>query len=132
MTMTDPIADMLTRIRNGNRAKHQHVDVPFSNEKMEIARILKEKGFIENWEKKEDGKQGILAISMRYSSYGEGAITGIKRESKPGLRVWIKAKDVPKVCDGIGIAIISTSKGIKTDEECRKENVGGEFLCRVW
>jgi len=132
MTMTDPIADMLTRIRNGSMAKHEYVYVPCSGEKQAIARILKEKGFIKGWEREDDGKQGILKISMRYDGKGEELISGIKRESKPGLRKWVKAKDISKVYDGIGVAIISTSNGIKTDEECRKENIGGEILCSVW
>jgi small subunit ribosomal protein S8 len=132
MTMTDTIADMLTRIRNASRAKHPDVDVPCSNEKQEIARVLKEKGFIKNWERMDDGKQGILKISLRYGKNGEDTIGVIKRVSRPGLRLWVKAKDIPRVHGGVGIAIVSTSKGIKTDEECRKENIGGEVLCYVW
>lgn len=132
MTMTDTIADMLTRIRNASRAKHIDVEVPCSKEKQEIARILKENGFIKSWERTDDDKQGILRISLRYDENGQELIIGIKRVSKPGLRLWVKAKDIPRVHSGVGIAIISTSKGIKTDEECRKENVGGEVLCYVW
>ena len=132
MTMTDPIADMLTRIRNAISAKHSDVDVPCSNEKQGVARILKENGFIENWKRIDDGKQGILKISLRYGEGGEDVIGSIKRASRPGLRLWVKAKDIPKVHNGAGIAIISTSKGMKTDEECRRENIGGEVLCYVW
>ena len=132
MTMTDTIADMLTRIRNASRARHPSVDVPCSKEKREIARILKGEGFIQNWERIDEGKQGILRISLRYSESGDEVIGNIKRVSKPGLRLWVKAKDIPRVHNGVGIAIISTSKGIKTDEECRKENIGGEVLCYVW
>ena len=132
MTMTDPVADMLTRIRNASKAGHVDVRVPCSKEKQAIAGILKEKGFIKNWERIDDEKQGFLRIFLRYSEDGEQIISGIKRVSKPGLRVWVKAKDVPKVHDGDGVAIISTSNGIKTDEECRKGNIGGEVLCYVW
>ncbi len=132
MTMTDPIADMLTRIRNASKSRHEIVSVPSSKEKMGIARILKEKGFIRGWKKIEDEKQGILEISLRYGSNGEEVFSGIKRVSKPGSRLWLKAKDVPSVHSGVGIAIVSTSKGLKTDEECREERVGGEILCYVW
>ncbi len=132
MTMTDPIADMITRIRNASRAKHAKVDVPFSKVKAEIARILKEKGFVRNWKKIEDGPQGILRISLRYTRKGEEIINGIKRVSKPGLRLWAKSKDVPKIHDGAGIAIVSTSQGIKTDDQCREEKTGGEIMCHVW
>ena len=132
MTMTDPIADMLTRIRNASHAKHTDVDVPCSNQKQEIALVLKKNGFIKSWERIDDGKQGILRISLRYGESGEEVIGGIKKVSRPGLRLWVKAKDIPRVHNGIGVAIISTSKGIKTDEECRKENIGGEVLCYVW
>ena len=132
MTMTDPIADMLTCIRNASMAGHAEVCVPCSSEKQAIARILKEKGFIKNWEKIDDLKQGVVKIFLRYTQDGEQLIIGLKRVSKPGLRVWVKAKDVRKVHDGVGVGIISTSNGIKTDEECRKENIGGEVLCYVW
>lgn len=132
MTMTDPIADMLTRIRNASKSRHEIVSIPSSKEKMGIARILKEKGFIRGWKKIEDEKQGILEVSLRYGSNGEEVFGGIKRVSKPGSRLWLKAKDVPSVHSGVGIAIVSTSKGLKTDEECREEKVGGEILCYVW
>ncbi len=132
MTMTDTIADMLTRIRNASHAKHLDVDMPCSKEKQEIARILKEKRFIKNWERTDDEKQGILKIFLRYDGNGEAMIGGIKRVSRPGLRLWVKAKDIPRVHGGVGIAIISTSGGMKTDEECREENIGGEVLCYVW
>lgn len=132
MTMTDPMADMLVRIRNGSKAKHPSVDVPFSKFKGEVVKLLKENGFVRSWEKIEDENQGILRISLRYTADGEEIIGGMKRVSKPGSRFWVKAEDVPKVHAGIGVAIISTSKGIKTDEQCREENVGGEVLCYVW
>jgi small subunit ribosomal protein S8 len=132
MTMTDPIADMLVCIHNGSRAKHPSVDVPFSKLKSEVAKLLQEKGFVKRWEKIEDGKQGILKIFLRYAADGEEVISGMKRVSKPGSRLWVKAEDVPEVHAGVGTAIVSTSKGIKTDEQCREENVGGEVLCYVW
>ncbi len=132
MTMTDGIADMLTRIRNASRAKHASVEVPCSKEKQEIARVLKENGFIDDCKRLDDAKQGILAIKLRYGEGGEEVISAIERVSKPGLRIWAKAKDIPSVHNGVGVAIISTSKGIKTDEECRKENIGGEILCYLW
>ena len=132
MTMTDPIADMLTRIRNASKSRHEIIDIPFSKEKMGIARILKEKGFIREWKKVEDEKQGILKVSLRYGSNGEEVIGGIKRVSKPSSRLWLKGKDVPSIHYGVGIAIVSTSKGFKTDEECREEKIGGEVLCYVW
>lgn len=132
MTMTDPVADMLTYIRNGSRAKHSDVSMPCSNEKIAIAEVLKKTGFIAGWKKVNDTRQGILKISLRYGKNGEEVITGIKRASKPSLRLWSKAADMPDVYNGVGIAIVSTSRGMKTDEECRKENIGGEVLCYLW
>ncbi len=132
MTMTDPIADMLTRIRNANTVKHETVDVPASNIKKEIVRILLEEGFIRGYDVIEDGKQGIIRIQLKYGQSGERVIQGIKRISKPGMRVYTNAYEVPKVLNGLGISIISTSKGILTDRQARKENVGGEVICYVW
>ncbi len=132
MTMTDPIADMLVCIHNGSRAKHPSVDIPFSKLKSEVAKLLQENGFVKSWEKIEDGKQGILKIFLEYAEDGEEIIGGVKRVSKPGSRLWVKAKDVPEVHAGVGAAIMSTSKGIKTGEQCREENVGGEVLGYVW
>ena len=132
MTMTDPIADMLTRVRNANMVKHETVDVPASNMKKEIARILLEEGFIRGYDVIEDGKQGIIRIQLKYGQTGERVISGLKRISKPGMRVYAAKDEVPKVLNGLGISIISTSKGILTDKQARKENVGGEVICYVW
>lgn len=130
--MTDPIADMLTRIRNGNKANHLSVSLPSSNEKRAIAQILLDEGYIKGFDVEEDNKQGILTIDLKYAEEGEKVISGLRRISKPGLRVYVKANEVPKVLDGLGIAIISTSKGLLTDKAARKLNVGGEVMCYVW
>ena len=130
--MTDPIADMLTRIRNGNHARHKSVDIPASNIKKEIAKILLDEGYIKNYDLVEDNKQGIIKIDLKYAQSGERVISGIKRISKPGLRVYVKCEDVPKVLGGLGIAIISTSKGIITDKVAREKGVGGEVICCIW
>ena len=132
MTMTDPIADMLTRIRNANMVKHETVDVPASNMKKELARILLEEGFIRGYDVIEDGKQGIIRIQLKYGQAGEKVITGLKGISKPGMRVYAAKEELPKVLNGLGISIISTSKGILTDRQARKEGVGGEVICYVW
>ena len=132
MTMTDPIADMLTRIRNANVVKHETVDVPASNMKKEIARILLEEGFIRGYDVIEDGKQGIIRIQLKYGQSGERVISGLKRISKPGMRVYAAKQEIPRVLNGLGISVISTSKGILTDKQARKENVGGEVICYVW
>lgn len=132
MTMTDPIADMLTRVRNANTAKHESVDVPASNIKKEIARILLEEGYIKGYDVIEDGKQGLIRLSLKYGKAGEKVITGIKRISKPGMRVYAEKESVPKVLNGIGISIISTSKGIVTDKQARALGIGGEVICYVW
>jgi small subunit ribosomal protein S8 len=132
MTMTDPIADMLTRVRNANMVKHETVDVPASNMKKEIARILLEEGFIRGYDVIEDGKQGIIRIQLKYGQAGERVISGLKRISKPGMRVYAANQEIPKVLNGLGISIISTSKGILTDKQARKANVGGEVICYVW
>ena len=132
MTMTDPIADMLTRIRNANVVKHETVDVLASNMKKELSRILLEEGFIRGYDVIEDGKQGIIRIQLKYGQTGERVISGLKRISKPGMRVYADKHEVPRVLNGLGISIISTSKGILTDKQARKENVGGEVICYVW
>ena len=132
MTMTDPIADMLTRIRNANVVKHETVDVPASNMKKELSRILLEEGFIRGYDVIEDGKQGIIRIQLKYGQAGERVIQGIKRISKPGMRVYTNAYEIPKVLNGLGIAIISTSNGMMTDKEARKNHLGGEVIAYVW
>ena len=132
MTMTDPIADMLTRIRNANTVKHETVDVPASNIKKEIVRILLEEGFVRGYDVIEDEKQGIIRIQLKYGQSGERVISGLKRISKPGMRVYAANHEIPKVLNGLGISVISTSKGILTDKQARKENVGGEVICYVW
>ena len=132
MTMTDPIADMLTRIRNANSVKHETVDVPASNIKKEIVRILLEEGFVRGYDVIEDEKQGIIRIQLKYGQAGERVIQGIKRISKPGMRVYTNAYEIPKVLNGLGIAILSTSKGIMADKEARQQQVGGEVLAYVW
>ena len=130
--MTDPIADMLTRIRNANMAKHEKVDIPASKIKIEITKILKDKGFIKSFKVLRDRKQGIIRVSMKYLEGYEKAITGIKKISKPGCRVYADKATIPKVMGGYGIAILSTSRGILTDEVCRGEGIGGEIICNVW
>ena len=130
--MTDPIADMLTRIRNASSAKHQSVEIPASNIKKELANILLEEGFINNVEVVDDGVQGTLKIDLKYGENDERIISGIRRISKPGLRVFAKTNDLPKVLGGLGIAVISTSKGLLTDKEARAQEVGGEVICYVW
>lgn len=131
MVMTDPIADMLTRIRNASQMKHTKVSMPASNLKLEVLRVLKEEGYISDFEKVEDGKQGIINVTLRYVDKVR-AITGIKRISKPGLRVYAKSDELPKVLNGLGIAIVSTSSGLMTDKEARKQNLGGEIIAFVW
>lgn len=132
MVMTDPIADMLTRIRNANTVKHSQVEIPASNMKKAIARILLEEGLIKGYDVIDDGKQGIIKIELKYGPGQEKVISGLKRISKPGLRVYVKKDEVPKVLGGLGIAVISTSKGLMTDKKARQENVGGEVLCYIW
>ena len=132
MVMTDPIADMLTRIRNGNNARHETVEIPASNMKKSLAEILLEEGFIRGFDVIEDGKQDVIKVQLKYGKDNEKIISGIKRISKPGLRVYVKNDEVPRVLGGLGIAILSTSKGVITDKIARKENVGGEVLCYVW
>lgn len=132
MAMSDPIADMLTRIRNGQRAKYSSVDIPGSKLKTEMARVMKEEGFIKNCKFIEDGKQGILRLYLKYDGEKKGAIFALKRISKPSRRVYVKGKDIQPVLNGMGIAIISTSKGVMTDKTARKLNAGGEILCNIW
>ena len=132
MSMTDPIADMLTRIRNACNAKHSRVDVPASKLKREVARVLAESRFIDNFAFIEDGKQGILRLYLRYDQNDNSIIRGLERVSKPGLRQYAGKADIPRVLRGLGIAIISTSKGVMTDKEARMNGVGGEILCSVW
>ena len=132
MTMTDPIADMLTRIRNANTVGHETVEIPASKMKKAIAEILKEEGYITDFEVIEDNKQGLIKVTMKYGANKEKVISGIKKISKPGLKVYAKAGEVPKVLGGLGIAIVSTSKGIVSDKEARKLGVGGEVICYVW
>ena len=132
MQITDPIADMLTRIRNANTAKHETVDVPASNMKKAIAEILNEEGYISGYQVIEDGKQGVIRIALKYGPNKEKVISGLKRVSKPGLRIYAGAEELPRVLKGLGIAIVSTSKGIMTDRAARKQNIGGEVLAFVW
>ena len=132
MVMTDPIADMLTRIRNANMVKHEKLELPASTMKKEIADILKREGFVQDYEFVEDNKQGVLRIFLKYGGNEERVITGIKRISKPGLRVYAKATEVPRVLNGLGIAIVSTSRGVLSDKEARAQAVGGEVLAYVW
>lgn len=132
MTVSDPIADMLTRIRNANIVRHETLEIPGSNMKKEIAGILKTEGFVKNVEYIEDDKQGIIRVFMKYSNENERVITGLKRISKPGLRVYAKREELPRVLNGLGIALISTSEGVLTDKEARKRNLGGEVLAYVW
>lgn len=132
MQITDKIADMLTRIRNASAAKHDTVDVPASNMKKAIAQILLDEGYIKGFQVIDDGKQGIIRITLKYGVGKEAVITGLKRVSKPGLRIYSTCKDMPAVMNGLGIAILSTPKGIMTDKQARKENVGGEVLAFIW
>ena len=132
MQITDTIADMLTRIRNANSAKHPTVDVPASNMKKQIAQILVDEGYIKSFRVIDDDKQGVIRITLKYTENKSQVITGLRRVSKPGLRIYSNSKDMPKVMKGLGIAIVSTSKGIMTDKKARELNVGGEVLAYVW
>ena len=132
MHITDPIADMLTRIRNANSQKHETVDIPASNMKKAIAQILVDEGYIKGFEVIEDGKQGMIHMTLKYGQNKSQVITGLRRVSKPGLRIYTGVEDMPRVMKGIGVAIISTPKGVMTDKEARKENVGGEVLAFIW
>ncbi len=130
--ITDPIADMLTRIRNAIVARHKEVEVPASKMKLAITRILKDEGFIEQYKLIKDGKQGIIKITLKYGENKESVISSLKRISKPGRRVYVNKKQLPRVLNGLGIAILSTSKGVITDKEARKIGVGGEWICSIW
>jgi len=130
--MTDPIADMLTRVRNANMVRHATVDIPASNVKKTIAEIMLKEGFIKKFDVIEDDKQGVIQIELKYGENKERVISGLKRISKPGLRVYAKKTDIPRVLGGLGTAIISTSNGIITDKEARKLGVGGEVICYIW
>ena len=132
MQITDPVADMLTRIRNANSAKHPTVDVPASNLKKAIAKILLEEGYIKAYEVQDDGTQGVIRITLKYLGKQEKALSGLRRVSKPGLRVYAGADELPRVLKGLGIAIISTSKGVMTDKKARELHIGGEVLAFVW
>lgn len=132
MVMTDPIADMLTRIRNASNQKHSAVDIPMSKLKLEMARILSESGFVSGFSVAGEGKDKKISVRLRYSKNDVPLITGIKRISKPGCRVYVGKEDVPRVIGGIGIAILSTSRGLLSDKEARKDKVGGEVLCYIW
>ena len=132
MQISDVIADMLTRIRNANNAKHETVDIPASNLKKSIAEILLEEGYIKSFQIVEDGKQGIIRVALKYAPGKQKVIHGLRRVSKPGLRIYSNCEDMPKVMNGLGIAIVSTSKGVMTDKKARQANVGGEILAFVW
>ena len=132
MQVTDAIADMLTRIRNANAAKHDSVKIPASNMKKAIAQILVDEGYIKGFTVEEDGKQGIMDVQLKYGPGKSQVITGLRRVSKPGLRIYTNVEDMPKVMKGLGIAILSTPKGIMTDKDARKANVGGEVLAFIW
>jgi len=132
MTMSDPIADMLTRIRNAAKARFNSVDIPGSKLKNELARIMKDEGFIRNYKFVKDGKQGILRVYLKYGPDRESVIYGLKRISKPSRRVYVKGKNVKPVMNGMGVAIHSTSKGMMSDKKARSENVGGEIICNIW
>ena len=132
MVVTDTIADMLTRIRNANQMRYQEVSVPASNLKVSLAKILKDEGFIEDYKVNDDNVQGTIEITLKYGKNKERVITGLKRISKPGLRVYAKSTEIPKVLNGLGIAVISTSHGVMTDKEARKQQLGGEVLCYIW
>ena len=132
MHVTDPVADMLTRIRNANSAKHETVDIPASNMKKAIAEILTEEGYIKGYQIIDDGKQGIIKITLKYGANNEKVLSGLKRISKPGLRVYASRDELPRVLKGLGIAIISTSQGIMTDKKARAKNIGGEVLAFIW
>ncbi|MGI5853155.1 MAG: 30S ribosomal protein S8 [Bacillota bacterium] len=132
MVMTDPIADMLTRIRNANIVRDKVVEVPASTIKSELARILKEEGYVDDYEQVNDGKQGIIRLYLKYGPGRERVITGLKRISRPGLRIYAQKHQIPKVLGGLGIAVLSTSRGIMSDKAARQEGIGGEVLCYIW
>jgi small subunit ribosomal protein S8 len=132
MAVTDPIADMLTRIRNANLARHEHVAIPASKLKLEIAKVLKAQGYIQKYDLVDDKRQGQIRIHLRYGQGGERIIAGIRRVSRPGLRVYVDIERIPRVLGGLGVAVLSTSRGVLTDREARRRGIGGEVLCYVW
>lgn len=132
MTMTDPIADMLTRIRNGFRQRHESVEVPTSKIKLEIVKVLKEEGYIKKYEHKSHDNKKFMKVILKYTPKGDSVIEGLQRVSKPGRRIYISKQDIPKVMNGMGVSIISTNQGIVTGKQARMSNVGGELLCKVW
>jgi small subunit ribosomal protein S8 len=132
MPVTDPLSDMLTRIRNANIAKHSRVDIPASKMKISVAKILKEEGYVKNFKLIKDRQHGILRIYLKYDELNQAVITGLKRMSKPGRRLYVKRKDIPLILNGMGVAVLSTSKGVLADREAKKANVGGELLCSIW
>ncbi len=132
MAVTDPIADFLVRIKNGQKARFDKVDIPASKMKLNLARLLKDEGYIKNYKLIRDNKQGILRVQLKYGENREAAITGLKRVSKPGCRMYVGHEDIPRVLNGLGINVLSTSRGIMTDRQARKDGVGGELLCSVW
>lgn len=132
MSMTDPIADLLTRIRNAQQARHRWTDIPSSNLKLRVALLLKLEGFIKDFVVVEDDKQNLLRVYLKYTPDGDGVITGITRVSRPGRREYVTADNLPRVRNGLGIAILTTSKGVITEKQARKERIGGEVLCHVW
>ena len=132
MSINDPLADMLTRIRNAGMVRYETVDVPMSNLKVGVAKVLRDEGYIKDYQIIEDKKQGTLRIELKYGPHNERVINGLRRVSKPGLRKYVKADDIPKVLSGLGISILSTSKGIITDSEARRLRIGGEILCEAW
>lgn len=132
MAMSDPLADMLTRVRNACMVKFETVDIPLSKVKVYVAKILKEEGYINDYHIQEDGVQGVLRVDLKYGQNKEKVITGIRRVSKPGRRIYVDADNIPKVMSGLGVGIISTSKGVMSDRQARKMRVGGELLCEVW
>lgn len=132
MSMTDPIADLLTRIRNGLMAKLERVDIPASKMKISIVRILKDEGYIKNFKVIKDNKQGVLRVFLKYTPESAPVIQGIKRVSKPGCRVYVGSKEIPPVLSGLGVGIVSTSKGLMPDREARRQNIGGEMICAIW
>jgi small subunit ribosomal protein S8 len=130
--MTDPIADMLTRIRNALTARHERVDIPMSKMKVSLARILKEEGFVKNFKVIKDNKQGVLRVFLKYNEQNKPVIKGLRRISKPSRRMYVGSREIPPILSGLGVGIVSTSKGIMTDKEARRQNVGGEIMCAVW
>jgi small subunit ribosomal protein S8 len=132
MAVTDPIADMLTRIRNANQARHEHVSIPASKLKLEIAKVLKAQGYIQKYDLVDDKRHGQIRVHLRYGQGGERIIAGIRRVSRPGLRVYVDSGQIPRVMGGLGVAVLSTCRGVLTDREARRRHVGGEVLCYVW